>query len=45
VIKTDKGAVIAKSNPIIIFIFLMLYAISIISFSCLASQPVFALFP
>ena len=37
VIKTDKGAVIAKSNPIIIFIFLMLYAISIISFSCLVS--------
>ena len=37
VIKTDKGAVIDKSNPIIIFIFLMLYAISIISFSCLVS--------
>ncbi|XP_071130810.1 phospholipid-transporting ATPase ABCA3-like isoform X2 [Mytilus edulis] len=36
-VKTDKGAVINKSNPVIIFIFLMLYAISTISFCCTVS--------
>lgn len=37
VIKTDKGAVIDRSNPVIIFIFLMLYSISMVSYCFLIS--------